>query len=138
MFRISSLLLILALIMSTGCASIVSDSKYPVNITSIPEGATFKVLDRQGKTIAGGKTPGYISLKAGNGYFKKAKYKVIFEMDGYESTTSEVEAYLDGWYIANILFGGSDLLVGFLVIDPITGAMWQLDGTAHGELQPKE
>lgn len=30
---------------------------------------------------------------------------------------------MNGWYIANIVFGG---LVGFLIVDPATGAMYSL------------
>lgn len=137
MYKSFGLVLVLFLILLCSCASIVSDSKYPVNITSIPEGATFKVLNRQGKLITSGKTPTIIMLKSGAGYFKNAKYKVIFEKSGYTSTTSDIEAYLDSWYIGNIIFFGSDLFLGFLVIDPLTGAMWQLDGNAYGELQLK-
>jgi len=31
---------------------------------------------------------------------------------------------LNGWYIGNLLFGG---LIGLLIVDPLTGAMWTLD-----------
>ena len=30
---------------------------------------------------------------------------------------------MDGWYIGNILFGG---LIGMLIVDPATGAMYNL------------
>lgn len=30
---------------------------------------------------------------------------------------------MDGWYFGNILFGG---LIGFLIVDPATGAMYTL------------
>ncbi len=33
---------------------------------------------------------------------------------------------LDGWYFGNLIFGG---LLGILIIDPATGAMWRLDET---------
>lgn len=36
----------------------------------------------------------------------------------------EIENSIDGWYFAN-WFGAT--LIGFLVIDPITGAMWTLE-----------
>lgn len=50
---------------------------------------------------------------------------------------------MDGWYIGNIFFGG---LMGLLVIDPITGAMWKLpkivsvslDGNDLSELNSNE
>jgi hypothetical protein len=34
-----------------------------------------------------------------------------------------VSAGLNGWYLGNLLFGG---LVGLLVVDPATGAMFRL------------
>ena len=30
---------------------------------------------------------------------------------------------MDGWFIGNLLFGG---IIGVLIVDPITGAMWKL------------
>lgn len=38
---------------------------------------------------------------------------------------------MDGWYVGNIIFGG---LIGLLLVDPITGAMWKLPDTAQGNL----
>jgi hypothetical protein len=32
-------------------------------------------------------------------------------------------ADIDGWYFGNLLFGG---LIGILIVDPATGAMWKL------------
>jgi hypothetical protein len=40
---------------------------------------------------------------------------------------------MDGWYIGNILFGG---LIGILIVDPLTGAMWKLDDVVYGNLSP--
>jgi hypothetical protein len=31
---------------------------------------------------------------------------------------------VNGWYVGNVIFGG---LVGFLIVDPLTGAMWVLE-----------
>lgn len=30
---------------------------------------------------------------------------------------------MNGWYIGNLLFGG---IIGLLIVDPATGAMWTL------------
>ncbi len=47
-------------------------------------------------------------------------------MEGYSNSTGRttLSAGLDGWYIGNILFGG---LIGMLIVDPATAAMWKLD-----------
>ena len=39
------------------------------------------------------------------------------------------DAYLNGWYIGNVVFGG---LIGLLIVDPETGAMWRLDENPIG------
>lgn len=107
-----------------GCATIVSDSNYPVNISSEPPGAEIHVFDHVGQEVYSGKTPTTISLKAGAGYFKGETYTVRFTMDGYVPRDAQVERGVDGWYIGgNLVFGG---LIGWLVVDPITGAMWTL------------
>ena len=50
---------------------------------------------------------------------------------GFEDKVISIESSMDGWYIANILFGG---LIGMLAVDPATGAMWKLPETADGSL----
>ena len=42
--------------------------------------------------------------------------------------THSVTAGLNGWYFGNILIGG---LVGMLIVDPLTGAMYRMPATIH-------
>ena len=65
-----------------------------------------------------------MKLKAGSGFFGKARYQVTYTKNGYETKTVPVEFKLDGWYFGNILLGG---LIGMLIIDPATGAMYKLE-----------
>lgn len=136
MLRLSTLLLIAVLIMSTGCASIVSHSRYGIGINSEPNDAKVKVINQKGDIVFLGTTPVIAPLKSGAGYFKKASYEIVFEKEGYEPKTLEIESVLDEWYIGNILFFGGDLGVGFLIIDPLTGAMWKFDEDVYVELLP--
>jgi hypothetical protein len=116
-----SVFLIIALL--TGCASIVSKSQYPVTISSEPQGADITIVNRAGETVFSGKTPTSVTLKAGAGYFKGENYTVTFNKDGQEHT-AQIERQVDGWYIlGNIFIGG---LIGWLIVDPATGAMWTL------------
>ncbi len=117
----------------TGCASIVSDSNYPVSIRSTPSEAKFLVENSKGEEIHSGRTPSTVSLAAGDGYFSSADYKVRFLKDGYEEKVTILEADMDGWYIGNLLFGGP---IGFLAIDPATGAMWKLPESVSLSLDP--
>lgn len=128
-------LVTLSLFLLSGCASIVSKSKYPVIISSNPEGADITIANGIGRTVYSGKTPTTVTLKAGAGYFKGENYTVTFKREGYATHSAQIERGLDGWYIAgNIFIGG---LLGWLVVDPITGAMWTLKDL-HVNLKPEE
>lgn len=121
----TTILLAAALLILSGCATIVSKSIYPISVTSNPTGAKVTVMNRNGINIYSTTTPATFTLAASAGYFTKASYTVTFEMPGYESVTVPVFFSIDGWYIfGNIAVGG---LMGWLIIDPITGAMWKLD-----------
>lgn len=119
-----SILFFVAISFLSGCASIVSKSDYPVSISSQPEGAEISIKNREGESVFSGKTPTTINLKASAGFFKGENYAVTFKKEGYISHTAQIERGVDGWYIAgNLVFGG---LVGWLIVDPATGAMWTL------------
>ena len=122
MKKVVSLLLTVCFLL-TGCASIVSKSQYPVTIASSPDQATITVTDDNGKQIYKGKTPTTVTLKAGDAYFHGCTYTIEFEKEGYQPQTATLAKQLDGWYVGNILFGG---LIGILIVDPLTGAMWKL------------
>jgi len=111
------------LVFLTGCASIISKSMYPVTINSYPDGANIVIKDEYGRQIYKGKTPVTLTLSAGKAYFHAKSYTVTFSKPGYEEQTAVIKATLDGWYIGNIIFGG---LIGMLIVDPLTGAMWSL------------
>ena len=129
---ISSVLVVLCLCY-LGCASIVSKSKYPVEITSNPSDVEFTISDASGRTIATGSTPTTITLKAGAGFFKGQDYTVTFEKEGYARKTVPVRRGLDGWYIGGNLFFSQG--IGWLIVDPMTGAMWTLSDV-HANLSP--
>ena len=110
-------------IMLLGCASILSESQYPVTFDSNPSGAHLKIVNRAGDTVYEGTSPTTITLEASSGFFRGERYKVVASVNG-GSSTSTLTPTLDGWYIGgNILFGG---LIGWLIVDPATGAMYKL------------
>ena len=130
--KIISILLSLSLFGS--CASIVSKSDYPVSLSSSPEGASVKVLDHNGQQVFSGTTPTTVTLNAKKGFFSGATYQVIFSKSGHDQTSAQIRAGIDGWYFGNLLFGG---LIGMLIVDPATGAMWKLDEKAFSSLPRK-
>ncbi len=108
----------------SSCASIVSKSTYPLSINSSPSNAKVSITDKKGKEIYLGNTPATVKLKAGAGFFSKAEYQVKFSSPGYDDKIVTITFKLDGWYFGNLLLGG---LLGMLIIDPATGAMWKIE-----------
>ncbi len=74
-----------------------------------------------------------VTLTSKGGYFSSAEYHCVFEKNGYMQANTVFSSHLNGWYFGNILFGG---LLGLIVVDPLTGAMWRLDEKVHGNLSP--
>jgi hypothetical protein len=108
----------------SGCASIVSKSKWPVTIHSEPRGARITITDKKGIEVYSGLTPATMKLKSGAGFFAKQTYNITFTLDGYQTKTAELKCKLNGWYIGNLLFGG---VIGLLIVDPATGAMYKVE-----------
>jgi hypothetical protein len=117
--------LVLVVYIAAGCASIVDGGPQTLAIKSNPSEAKLVVYDmRKGEAILNATTPYTATLNRGSGYFKPAKYKVVVDKQGYESKEYMIEGNVNGWYLGNLLFGG---LIGFLVVDPLTGAMYKLE-----------
>ena len=128
----TAFLLVVAAVVLAGCASIVSKSEYPVAITSNPIGADFVVKRDNGVPVASGVTPATIVLPASEGYFQPAKYTIEYKRKGVMQSVP-LTAKIDGWYFGNLLFGG--VIIGMLIVDPATGAMWRLNDTAVATFQ---
>jgi hypothetical protein len=61
-------------------------------------------------------------------------YNVTFGKNGYQDKAGTVDTELNGWYWGNFLFGG---VIGLLIIDRATGAMWRLPESYHADLLEK-
>ncbi len=123
--------------LSSGCASIFCGDSKTINVSSTPSKANFIIKDKVGREIATGITPTNVTLKRGSGYFQAGNYTIQFDKDGFESTKMPINQGLEaGWYLGGniIVFGG---LIGILVVDPITGAMWNIDDV-HADLRDIE
>ncbi len=116
-----------------GCASILSKSEYPVVVQTHPEHVKFSIEKTTGEKIFEGTTPTTVVLKAGDGYFKKSTYKVVFyDSNGEAKKEIMLDPNVDPWYVGNVIFGG---LIGLLIVDPLTGAMWKLPEKVNIDLQ---
>lgn len=118
-----TLFVIAVAILISSCATIVSKSSSIVGVDTTPQGASVQILNRKGMIIYNGHTPATLSLRHSSGFFKKASYRIKLGMEGYQSKEVVIDANLNGWYFGNIVFGG---VIGFLIIDPMSGAMYKL------------
>lgn len=122
------------LAMTTGCASIVGKSEYPIRITSRPDQAGITLTDGSGAVVYSGTTPTTVTLPTKRKYFRGHDYKVTFQKDGYAEHVAEIRRGVSGWYIfGNLVFGG---VIGWLIVDPATGAMWTLSEEVNADLTP--
>ena len=119
-------LILLALVMVSGCASIVVGSHRDINIKSTPPDAAVSIQERESKQIVHkGQTPLIVPLSTRGGYFKSKQYDVTISKDGYDTKTVNIDSFLSGWYAGNLILWPVAVLGGLLV-DPLTGAMWSL------------
>lgn len=128
-------LAVLLAVLVAGCASIVSKSNYPVAISSSPNGATISITDSSGREVHQGTTPTTVNLRTKRGYFKAERYTIRAELEGHGPGASSIHAKVDLWYLlGNLLFGG---LIGYLIVDPLTGAMWKYEDRVSVSLGAK-
>jgi len=124
-FRLVAFFAALSL-MATGCSTIVNGGARQISVNSTPPGATLIITkkgDASGEIVYKGNTPATVALSPKAGYFRGQAYVLKLELVGYNPAEVEVTPSLSGWYFGNIIFGG---LLGMIVIDPLTGAMWNL------------
>lgn len=110
-----------------GCASIIKGSgPEAIQLKSVPPGANCAIFDNvTGEHVSNVVTPGIAMLKKSRGFFKSAKYNINCAMEGKPDQQGYVDAGISGWYLGgNLVFGG---LIGYLIVDPATGAMWTLE-----------
>lgn len=113
-------MVLIVCVLLPGCASLVSNSAWPVFIDNSTGPANFVIKNRNNVEISRGKTPAIIILESGAGYFENANYIVHFSKPGYRKQGYRLVSNLNGWY-----WGNFANMIGFL-IDPATGAMWRL------------
>jgi hypothetical protein len=122
------------LCLATGCASIVSGTHQKVTFNSNPPGAKVSIVNGNGETVSEGTTPFTAELRKGKPYFRPGKYNLTFTKEGHAEYKQELKSTVNGWYFGNFGFGG---LVGLLIVDPLTGAMWTLPEAVTVSLTPQ-
>ena len=115
---------ILTLSIFSGCASIMSPSRWQLNIDTHPAGAKVEIRNSDGILAYAGITPASAFLRGGKGFFEKESYMVKLNLEGWDEKSIPVNCVINDWYWFNILFGG---FIGMAIVDPATGAMYKLD-----------
>ncbi|MCC8381128.1 MULTISPECIES: hypothetical protein [unclassified Xenorhabdus] len=128
-------LLLSAVMLCSGCATIVGEKTQLVQINSQPSGAEFSIKDETGQEITRGNTPQSVMLAKSTGhYFGGKTYQITFTKENFQSVTLPLVAKANGWYIGgNFVFGG---LIGWLVVDPFNGGMYTLHPKAANVTLP--
>ena len=127
-----TLLLCLASLYLTGCATIVGEKTKLVTMTSNPSDAVVVVTEENNMEIFKGKTPTQTVLRKSSGeYFGGKEYKVKITKEGYDEEIIHIGTDPNAWYLfGNIVFGG---LIGWFIVDPQSGAMYDLN---PNQIQP--
>ena len=118
----------------SGCASLISDNTYDVSIVSQPVKASYTITNKRGELVAEGVTPANVALDSFSGFFRAARYDVIYSHSEFPDKSVSVKATLSPFYFFNYPFGA---FIGFL-IDPFTGAMFNLPSEVRSDLSLAE
>lgn len=124
---------VVCVVQLTGCATVLSEKRYPVTIANSQTPTFFSVHDRKNQIIHQGVTPQQVTLDAKSYPFWPAKYSVVFAGQESTSESHELKAGIDPWVAGNIILGGG---LG-AIVDGATGAMFKLPKTITGNVPPQ-
>lgn len=116
--------IIMASVLLSGCASIVGSTSETISFNSNVVGAEAVIKNKHNATVYSGPLPMTLSLRKKAGFFSGETYRIVARKNGYVSQSQTLDTDLSGWYWGNILFEG---LIGMLIVDPATGAMWTFE-----------
>jgi len=113
MKNIGYVLILVAVLLLSGCATIFTGTTDPVTIESTPN-ASFVVRNAYGAIVAEGTTPTTVELK------RKTHYTIEISLDGYKSKTMAISQDFNMISILNLgsVFGWA--------VDYLTGAIFKL------------
>lgn len=120
---------LLALLWLSGCATLVNGTTAELAITSHPTDASFALRDPAGRVVASGQTPATVKVSRSSGFFQPARYDLQVKKPGYIPKTTPINTRVNGWWWIDWL-----LFFPGLLVDPFTGAMWDLQDPPLQEL----
>lgn len=113
------------------CATVVKGTHQSVRLSAEPASTTVAVFDRGGREVYRGSTPATVKLARGSAYFTREVYTFVFTSPDREPMVAEVRPGIGGWYWGNFALGG---VIGLLIVDPLTGAMYELPDDVAADL----
>ena len=121
-------MLVVAVLFTSGCATIVKGSSQSVTVKTDPPGATCE-LSKQGRSLGVvNPTPGTVQLGKG-----AAALDVSCKRLGYLDATAKLSSSFQGWTLGNAILGG---IVG-IVVDAGSGAMHEYQPEISVKLLPE-
>lgn len=111
-----------AVVLSTGCSTIMCGKNQTVPVSSKPPGAEVVVLNKYDDVVFKGLTPCDVILARGDEDNGPGYYKISIEKPGYEPVSVELLGKVNRAYLANVMNAG----IGMITVDPYTGAKWTL------------
>jgi uncharacterized protein YceK len=133
MKKVSKILLFVLVL--SGCASVMRDDTQIVPIQSNVDNVNIEVTNSQGDVVYRGQTPTTLDLRTSrSGYFNPEKYFIKASKNGYVTQYTPIDYHISNWYwFGNAVFGG---LIGWFIVDPMTGKMYYLDDVATVNMTP--
>jgi hypothetical protein len=114
-------LAVLALLLLTGCATLVNGTRAELRIRSEPPDARFELHDYDGVEVASGTTPAVVRVPRSRGPYRAARYDLRVTKDGYLPARTRIQSRIDGWFWIDWI-----TIIGGFFVDPFTGAMWNI------------
>ena len=119
MRKIITWIIILMLVLTSGCASLVSGTTKKIMISSVPYQTDVSIKDKNGTIVYKGVTPCDVVLaRESNNY-------VSISHPGYKTQEIPIFRQFNGWTLLNALLGFSGVIG--IIIDMATGAFWTLN-----------
>lgn len=124
MYKLTTALICVPLLLCSGCATIVGQNTQAISITSTPPQADVKIVDEDGNVAIQGQTPITVTLTKSSGhFFGGMTYTVTVSKTGFASQDIQITHHVNGKYkFGNIFFGP----IAYFAVEPFHGAMYDL------------
>ncbi|HPM01276.1 MAG TPA: hypothetical protein PK816_03880, partial [Candidatus Cloacimonadota bacterium] len=118
MRQISTLIICIIFLLTSGCASMISGTSQKIMISAVPYQTEVSIRDKTGNSVFKGVSPCDVVLARKNDYY------VSISQPGYKTQEIPIIREFNGWFILNFLLGFPGIIG--VVIDITDGSIWTL------------